>query len=426
MGQMAILIEAADGAARRLRELDGPEGSRAFQEGLAGRLDGAAASYRQTVRDAEAMYGSEDAYTAYARGFGHTQVELEGRVARASLELPPDGHAAIASRSREQCAAVAPLLGRKVVPQAYLSEALDYIQLHDIFGPLGAGQGVATDFAVLRTEAGAMVVHAQTSAEVYPAITYFLERLGDEHGGVVTGAALAFRRPDLFSGQPFGELLFDAIGYVMLPSVLDEGQAYAPALHETIRDQDQAGTCGWIVDLRTNGGGNMWPMLAGIGPILGEGTWGSFTGGFAAPRQWSYRNGVASQDRTTVVTVANPYRLRTAQAPVALLTSRATSSSAEAIVVSFAGRQNARRFGAATYGVATSISATELPDGAVLRVSGTYMTDTQGRRYPGPIPPDEYVESVAFPVDDRTALEADPVVQTATRWLREQPACAGR
>jgi hypothetical protein len=25
------------------------------------------------------------------------------------------------------------------------------------------------------------------------------------------------------------------------------------------------------VDLRGNGGGNMWPMLAGVGPVLGEG-----------------------------------------------------------------------------------------------------------------------------------------------------------
>jgi C-terminal processing protease CtpA/Prc len=34
---------------------------------------------------------------------------------------------------------------------------------------------------------------------------------------------------------------------------------------------DQGNLAGWIVDLRNNGGGNMWPMLTGIGSILGEG-----------------------------------------------------------------------------------------------------------------------------------------------------------
>ena len=27
----------------------------------------------------------------------------------------------------------------------------------------------------------------------------------------------------------------------------------------------------WIVDLRGNYGGNIWPMIAGVGPVLGEG-----------------------------------------------------------------------------------------------------------------------------------------------------------
>ena len=37
---------------------------------------------------------------------------------------------------------------------------------------------------------------------------------------------------------------------------------------------DRPGLIGWIVDLRTDGGGNMWPMMAGLGPILGEGIMG--------------------------------------------------------------------------------------------------------------------------------------------------------
>src|SRR5690348_5042975 len=41
-------------------------------------------------------------------------------------------------------------------------------------------------------------------------------------------------------------------------------------LQRIIGDLDRYHPDGWVVDLRGNVGGNMWPMLAGIGPLLGE------------------------------------------------------------------------------------------------------------------------------------------------------------
>ena len=32
----------------------------------------------------------------------------------------------------------------------------------------------------------------------------------------------------------------------------------------------------WIIDLRENWGGDMYPMIAGLAPIIGEGTYGYF------------------------------------------------------------------------------------------------------------------------------------------------------
>ena len=49
---------------------------------------------------------------------------------------------------------------------------------------------------------------------------------------------------------------------------------YAKTLQDSIRARDRVGLIGWIVDLRGNSGGNMWPMLAGVGPVLGEGVAG--------------------------------------------------------------------------------------------------------------------------------------------------------
>jgi hypothetical protein len=77
-----------------------------------------------------------------------------------------------------------------------------------------------------------------------------------------------------------------------LAAALDTMQAYSlhkyevdcPAFCADVRAQaegsetasDTTSICG-VVDLRSNSGGNMWPMIAGIGPVVGEGHLGAFS-----------------------------------------------------------------------------------------------------------------------------------------------------
>jgi carboxyl-terminal processing protease len=71
--------------------------------------------------------------------------------------------------------------------------------------------------------------------------------------------------------------------------------AYETKLQKIIANLDKSHPVGWVVDLRGNVGGNMWPMLAGVGPVLGEGDdLGEFftTEGHAV---WRYRDGIASE-----------------------------------------------------------------------------------------------------------------------------------
>ena len=65
---------------------------------------------------------------------------------------------------------------------------------------------------------------------------------------------------------------------------------YAADVRRILTDLSAQNPKGWIVDLRGNTGGNMWPMLTGIGPILGDGTVGSFV---AADGNitWFYQDG---------------------------------------------------------------------------------------------------------------------------------------
>jgi hypothetical protein len=60
-----------------------------------------------------------------------------------------------------------------------------------------------------------------------------------------------------------------------LPSGIQSGAArYVSAGQDAVRRLDVAAPCGWVVDLRTNGGGDMWPMLTVLALLLGDGPLG--------------------------------------------------------------------------------------------------------------------------------------------------------
>jgi carboxyl-terminal processing protease len=231
-----------------------------------------------------------------------------------------------------------------------------------------------------------------------------------------------------FQARPTGQRLTaggSVIGYVDMPR--DYGsEPYPTALQHVLRDVDsqgQAGVCGWIVDLRRNYGGDIWTMLAGIGPILGDGTLGGFVYANGTRDTWAYRGGKVywnDQERSEDKVDGTVYTPRRAAPPVALLTSRETMAAGELVVIAFKGRPEVRTFGEATFGAAELVDHTTLSDNSELFVGGAYALDRNGTVYKGRIPPDQ-----PEPVDlGRADLTGDPAVAAAQQWLRSRPGCA--
>ena len=114
-------------------------------------------------------------------------------------------------------------------------------------------------------------------------------------------------------------------------------QAYTRRFHDDLGKVAGAAGCSWIVDLRTNTGGNMWPMLAGLKPFLANEPLGTFISRQGPGPPW--RAGQA-------VDVEPPTSLRHLEdAWVAVLTGPRTASSGEAVTISFKGRRKTRSFG---------------------------------------------------------------------------------
>ena len=301
---------------------------------------------------------------------------------------------------------------------AYLEEALDIMQSNSL-------HRLSTNWDVIRTSAFEVAQHAQTPADTYGAIRYALVRLGDHHSFFLPPFEVEQRGQITVSDNPAprGKLLLEKIGFIAIEGFTAfEGEEFATDVQQLIRDIDAQNPCAWIVDLRENRGGNMGPMLAGIGPILGEGEAGAFIDSYGHKQIWSYQDGQALVDGRLYTQVNGPaYKLKADSPPVAVLTGVNTASSGEAIVVAFRGRPNTRSFGLYTTGLSTGNQGFPLSDGAVIVLTTSVYADRTGQTYGDRIYPDELVDDVR----KFTFLKDEAIPQPAIDWLMSQPACSG-
>jgi C-terminal processing protease CtpA/Prc len=214
------------------------------------------------------------------------------------------------------------------------------------------------------------------------------------------------------------------LGYVGIPHFASPGYhtAFAAAGSQIVRNASEAGSCGWIVDLRLTAGGNYSPMVTAVGALLGNGRFAGWQSVSGSQTWLSYEHGTISDDDTTV----SSYLLAGAgdpiepAPPVAVLTGPQTASSGEVAALAFVGRPDTRFFGERTAGLTTPIQGFYLFNGALIGLAVAAMTDRNGTTYLEGITPDEPVS-----IDWTTfGTEDDPVIASARTWLLDQPSCA--
>ena len=247
-----------------------------------------------------------------------------------------------------------------------------------------------------------------------------------ERPGLPEMLTVVVRRGPLTGAQPAptGAMLGDRVGYVDLPGHLGGpvagGGDYAAVVGELLSDQVAAGACGWMVDLRRNSGGNVLPMLAGIGPLLGDSPLGGVGAG-AITRRIVYIPATRMATLPGYGSHRSPMavELRDPDAPVAVLLGPATASAGEWIAIMFRGRPATRSFGEPTSGLPTDRTFVGLGSDAGMWVTTGTMFDRAGRGYDEPLEPDERVATDW----SRFGAVDDPVVVAAQRWLLTQAAC---
>jgi len=286
----------------------------------------------------------------------------------------------------------------------YLAAALAIIEQH-------AMHRARIDWAAVRLAAARHAAGAFTPADTYDTIRWLLTQLDDRHSFFAPpdrgDIAITSGAYDQEATVPTGHLRTDGIAYLHVPAFRgspQHGTRYADTLQTQIAQLDTADPVGWMVDLTENSGGNMWPMLAGLGPLLADGPLGAFDFPNQPPAIWSYRAGQALLDEVALAQTSNGgYHLRVTAPPVALLITTGTASSGEAVLLAFCGLPNTCRFGASTRGLTTANQGFSLPDGATIMMTVATFVDRLGRVYGQALAPDQHIDGDAHNIQTRAA-----------------------
>jgi carboxyl-terminal processing protease len=215
--------------------------------------------------------------------------------------------------------------------------------------------------------------------------------------------------------QPRVRTVCEGVRWLELPRVGRAGaSSYVTAVHRILSTEDLDAKAGWIVDLRRNYGGDLYALLAAVGPLLGEQrTIGGIVGRNGKYSSWMYKGGYAWLGGLAKGGVATASRLEQPENAIAVLTSRLTASAGEGAVVAFRHHPRCRSFGEPTFGIPTALEDLTLRDGTVLGLSAGTFADRSGRSYYGRIEPDQPVAIEWHLVGSAT----DPVLATARDWV---------
>ncbi|MFZ1683826.1 MAG: S41 family peptidase [Candidatus Zixiibacteriota bacterium] len=310
--------------------------------------------------------------------------------------------------------AITPVSGRAGSKLAvdYISAACDSIKLHSLVRD-------SLNIDSLKKIAISIAGPAKTLQECHVAVEYLLTSLrnyGDHHSFLMKPNEVANWESD--STETAGiqycvARVIDSCGYIMVPAFNGGNQklmtSFCDSIQEAFRRLDTMNIKGWIIDLRLNTGGNMEPMLAGLGPIFDSEKLGSVIDVYGKAESWYYRNGVYYWEREALTKATNPVVLKKRR-PVAVLLSPQTGSSGEAVAISFIGNGKTRSFGEHTWGLTTGNGSFDLPDGARMKLASTVMADRNGNRYENGVDPD-------VKIDPKSKPGGDAVLWGAEEWI---------
>jgi carboxyl-terminal processing protease len=310
-----------------------------------------------------------------------------------------------------------------------IDSALNYAKINSLYTSK-VNWSALTD-SVKKNSAG-----AHNIAEAMPAIKLMYKMLGDFHGGAYyRGKAYRWssrrsnadyaKYPGLMTkfrkGKPAIEtrMLEKGYGYLLIPNnnPTKDGEAYAIGrqIQDSLTKLNPATLKGIVIDLRLNTGGNMYPMILGVGNLFSKGKLGTFV--YPKPNMnesWEIRDTTIfckdfNGGSVKAFSKVNP------KIKIAVLISPYTASSGEATTISFKGQKNARIIGDTTGGYTTANENFSY-FGVDFLMATAVEADRNGTVYYENVPPEQEV----IAGDNFEDFSKDEKMIAAMKWLKEK------
>ncbi len=313
--------------------------------------------------------------------------------------------------------------------------------LHEAIGVLStkALGHERVDWKAVEKELGATIQREGDGERAYAAIHAAVGRLGDSHARFTPATSPATpAAPSVTAAQPFveqtgapaapahapiptwpeGRMLADGAAYLVVPGcsapTVGGLRDYARHAAAELKRLDATTPKAWVIDLRLNNGGNIWPMLLGLRPLLGDGVLMTMVRGETIESQFGVDEGASwiqwpgreARDVQLSWGGDGPDTIAPYKGRIAVLVGPWTMSSGESLAICFAGRENTRTFGEKTAGLTTVTNLFTLSDGSVLNLPVSRMGDRRGRAFSGSIEPMQTVAFEDWPDPDDTAARA--------------------
>jgi hypothetical protein len=224
------------------------------------------------------------------------------------------------------------------------------------------------------------------------------------------------------TNQIHTKIIVGKIGYVRVPAFQVYGSkqinGFAQSLADSIIELSQKAKKGFIIDLRLNGGGNIYPMLSGLSSFLGNQTVGYETNvNDSITRTWEIKNGnfvIGGYQSTNIL--VKPIKKFTS-IPIVILIGPITKSAGSMTAIAFKGRPNTVFIGEPTAdGYTTSNGYFQVSPNLTLNFATNYVSDRNMKIYKTMVRPDILV----YKGDNFDKLTEDKKMQAAIKWLMEK------
>lgn len=253
-------------------------------------------------------------------------------------------------------------------------------------------------------------VHQIDKEKIYEVYTAHLRQAGDTHSLFYTvELQTELAKQTLKTEEVSATYLGSNMAYIRVPSCItydeEKDVLYAENLIRNIQQIDSHRIDKWIIDLRDNRGGNIWPMLAGVSPIIGGGLINHVISAKGVKENYITIGKLAFSNREII-----SYATHNKYKKLAILLNGRTASSGEMLAISLLGFERTKSFGWPTRGLTTVNKSLTFRDGSQLFLATGYMADKNKRVYKEVVTPDVMLDA---------NMTEDDIIATVIKWLQE-------